>query len=101
MYVLVVVSVRIGHHPKFASQYVEMARLATTDDAQRDLFGDVTALLNALEEFGHGIEEDNHHPDAISHPIVTSRFQTFALRRTPPTSATPYADGPPVRRSPW
>ncbi len=78
-----------------------MARLATADDAQRDLFGDVTALLNALEEFGHGIEEDNHHPDAISHPIVTSRFHTFALRRTPPTTATPHADGPPVLRIPY
>lgn len=94
-------SVRIEHHPKFASQYVEMANLAGDSDEQLELFGDVTALLSALEEFGHDIEEDNHHPDAISHPIVTSRYQTFALRRTPPTSVTPYAYTPPVLRIPY
>ena len=72
--------VRVDYHPKFASQYEQMAGLAGDSDAQLELFGDVTALLNALEEFGHGIEEDNHRPDAISHPIVTSRYQAFALR---------------------
>lgn len=66
-----------------------------------DLFSEVTALLGALEEFGHDIEEVSHHPDAISHPVVTSRYQTFALRRTPPTRATPYADSPPVLRIPY
>ena len=66
-----------------------------------DLFSEVTALLGALEEFGHDIEEDSHHPDAISHPVVTSRYRTFALRRTPPTRATPYADSPPVLRIPY
>ena len=54
-----------------------------------ELFAEVTALVNALEEHGHAVEEDNHHKDAISHPIVTSRFHTFALRRTPPTKITP------------
>ncbi len=78
-----------------------MANLAGDSDEQFELFGDVTALLNALEEYGHAIEEDNHHPDAISHPIVTSRFQTFALRRTPPTTVTPYAYAPPVLRIPY
>jgi len=58
-------------------------------------------LVMALEEFGHGVEEDNHHDDAISHPIVTSRYRTFALRRTPPTAATPYAVLPPVLRIPY
>ena len=33
-----------------------------------------------------------------SHPIVISRLRTFALRRTPPTEYTPYADQPPVIR---
>lgn len=88
-------------HPKFANQYVAMSELASESDAQLELFGEVTALLNALEGFGHGVGEDNHHPDAISHPIVTSRFQTFALRRTPPTSVTPYAYSPPVLRIPY
>lgn len=89
------------HHPKFAAQYLKMARLADNSEEQLDLFGEVTALMDALERFGHGIEEDNHHPDAVSHPIVTSSFQTFALRRTPPTSITPYADSPPVLRIPY
>ncbi len=92
---------RVEYHPEFANQYVEMSRLASESDEQLELFGEVTALLNALEEFGHGVEEDNHHPDAISHPIVTSRFQTFALRRTPPTSVTPYAYSSPVLRIPY
>lgn len=85
----------------FASQYLEMASLAGDSEEQRELFGDVTALLSALEKFGHDIEEDNHHPDAISHPIVTSRYLTFALRRTPPTTVTPYAYAPPVLRIPY
>ncbi len=42
----------------------------------------------------------NQDGDA-SHPIVTSRFELFALRRTPPTIYTPYADGPPVLRIPY
>ncbi len=37
-------------------------------------------------------------PGDPSHPIVISRLQTFALRRTPPTDYTPYADAPPVIR---
>jgi hypothetical protein len=31
-------------------------------------------------------------------PIVTSRYDLHALRRTPPTDITPFADGPPVIR---
>jgi hypothetical protein len=95
------VPVRVEHHPRFASQYAALAELASASDVQWDLFAEVTALLNALEEHGHGIEEDNHRPDAISHPIVVSRFQAFALRRTPPTSVTPYAESPPVLRIPY
>ena len=32
---------------------------------------------------------------------MTSRFELFALRRTPPTVYTPYADSPPVLRIPY
>jgi hypothetical protein len=94
-------AVRVEYHPRFAGQYDAIAELAQTSDAQGELFAEVTALVSALEEYGHGIEEDNHHPDAISHPIVTSRFHTFALRRTPPTKVTPYAERPPVLRIPY
>ena len=76
-------------HPRFAGQYDALGELAQTSDVQWELFAEVTALVNALEEHGHAVEEDNHHKDAISHPIVTSRFHTFALRRTPPTKITP------------
>lgn len=94
-------AVNVEFHPRFAGQYGALAGLAETSDAQWELFAEVAALVNALEEHGHGIEEENHHPDAISHPIVTSRFHTFALRRTPPTKVTPYAERPPVLRIPY
>lgn len=76
---------RVEFHPRFADQYEALAELAQTSDAQWELFAEVAALVNALEENGHSVEEDHHHPDAVSHPIVTSRFRTFALRRAPPT----------------
>lgn len=92
---------KVEFHPKFAAQYDALAALADSDDNYLDLFGDVTALITALETHGHGIEEDNHHHDAVSHPIVTSMYRTFALRRTPPTPVTPYALQPPVLRIPY
>jgi hypothetical protein len=61
-----------------------------------DVFGEVMALLRALEDYGHGIE--GYQTEDASHPIVISRFQMFAPRRTPPTVHTPYADEPPVLR---
>ena len=33
--------------------------------------------------------------------MVTARVRMFALRRTPPTEYTPYADAPPVLRIPY
>lgn len=36
--------------------------------------------------------------DPESHPVVTSQLGLRALRRTPPTGVTPYAEGPPVIR---
>ena len=56
--------------------------------------GEVMALLGALEE--HGRDLEGEATDDPSHPIVVSRYHTFALRRTPPTAYTPYADAPPV-----
>lgn len=61
--------------------------------------GEVTALLTALEEYGHDLEGEA--ADDPSHPIIISRYQMFALRRTPPTSYTPYADKPPIIRIPY
>ena len=93
--------VGVSFHPRFAAQFAALADLAAESDDYLDLFGEVTALITALEEHGHTIEEDNHHQDAISHPIVTSKYRTFALRRTPPTTVTPHAFAPPVLRMPY
>ena len=87
------------HHPKFASQYKALAASAAGSEEFMELFGEITALLLALEDFGHDIEGE--HSDDASHPIVISRFQTFALRRTPPTRFTPYAHSQPVLRIPY
>ena len=93
--------VDLKFHRVFAERFAALADAATRSDELLELFGDIQSLLNSLEELGHGVEDDNHVPEAISHPIVTSRYQTFALRRTPPTSATPMAFGPPVLRIPY
>lgn len=91
----------VEFHPRFAAQLAALNDLAAEDGDYLDLVAEVTALVMALEEFGHGVEEENHHVDAISHPIVTSKYRAFALRRTPPTSVTPYAVQPPVLRIPY
>lgn len=89
-------SVEIFFHPLFARQIEQMAKEAEHDEALTEIFGDVSALLQALEEFGHEIEGDQ--PEDASHRIVTSRYELFALRRTPPTAYTPYAQDRPVIR---
>jgi len=69
----------VEFHPEFAAQYVRLC----TDENLLEIAGEVTQLLDALEQFGHEIE--GHDPDDPSHSIVISRLATFALRRTPPT----------------
>ena len=61
-----------------------------------EVFGEVSALLRALEDFGHDIEGEQS--DDASHRVVSSRYELFTLRRTPPTTFTPYAVGRPVIR---
>jgi hypothetical protein len=87
--------VTVEFHPTFARQYEQLCQ----DEVSADLAGEITMLLDALEVHGHDIEGEA--TDDPSHPIVTSRFQMFALRRTPPTMHTPYADAPPVIRIPY
>lgn len=89
----------VRFHPKFASQYECLAEQAGGSDDLLELFGEISALIQALEDFGHDIEGDQ--PDDASHPIVISRYQTFALRRAPPTRFTPYAYNPPILRIPY
>ena len=70
-----------------------LGELAAGDE--EEVFGDVMALLNALESYGRELDDERREE---SHPIVTSRYDLHALRRTPPTQSTPYATAPPVLR---
>lgn len=53
------------------------------------------ALLTALEEHGRDLDDEDREE---SHPVVTSRYDMHALRRTPPSEAAPHAVRPPVLR---
>jgi hypothetical protein len=61
-------------------------------DADPDVHVDVVMLIEALRIYGRSLS------DPESHPVVTSRFDLHALRRTPPSAAAPSAFGPPVLR---
>ena len=87
---------QVFHHPRFAHQYEQLAVAADEDEVLMEVFGEVSALLRALEDFGHDIEGDE--PEDASHPVVSSRYELYTLRRTPPTRFTPYASGRPVIR---
>jgi len=79
---------RVEFHPEFAAQYEQLC----TDVDLLELAGEITQLIDALEQYGHEIEGDASEDP--SHPIVISRLAMFALRRTPPTVYTPYATDP-------
>ena len=79
----------VRYHPLFERWITELA------EADEEVFGEVMALLTALEEHGRDLEGEARDE---SHPIVTARYDLHALRRTPPTQSTPYAVDPPVLR---
>jgi hypothetical protein len=81
--------VDVRFHPLFERWLVELA------DADEEIFGEVMALLTALEEHGRDLDDERREE---SHPVVTSRYDMHALRRTPPSEAAPFADAPPVLR---
>lgn len=81
--------VEIRYHPLFERWLVALA------EADDEIFGEVMALLTALEDHGRDLDDERREE---SHPVVTSRYDMHALRRTPPTVSTPYADSPPVLR---
>jgi hypothetical protein len=81
--------VEVRYHPLFERWLIELA------EADEEIFGEVMALLTALEDHGRDLDDENREE---SHPVVTSRYDMHALRRTPPSEATPYAVGPPVLR---
>lgn len=79
----------VRYHPLFERW---LSQLAGGDE---EIFGEVMALLTALEDHGRDLDDERREE---SHPVVTSRFDMHALRRTPPSEAAPYAVAPPVLR---
>ncbi|MEX1008142.1 MAG: hypothetical protein WD271_09910 [Acidimicrobiia bacterium] len=79
----------VRYHPLFQRWLEEPA------EVDEEVFGEVMALLTALELHGRALEDEVHEE---SHAIVTARYDLRALRRTPPTNTTPYATDPPVLR---
>lgn len=79
----------VRYHPLFERWLTKLA------EADEEVFGEVMALLTALEEHGRDLDDERREE---SHPVVTSRYDMHALRRTPPTESTPYAVAPPVLR---
>lgn len=79
----------VRYHPLFERWLIELA------GADEEIFGEVMALLTALEQHGRALDDEAQEE---SHPVVTSRHDMHALRRTPPSEAAPYATKPPVLR---
>ena len=79
----------VRYHPLFERWLVERA------EADEEIFGEVMALLTALEMHGRDLDDEDREE---SHPVVTSRYDMHALRRTPPSESTPYTVSPPVLR---
>jgi hypothetical protein len=79
----------VRYHPLFEKWLADLA------ESDEEIFGEVMALLTALETHGRALDDETREE---SHPVVTSRFDMHALRRTPPSEAAPYADAPPVLR---
>ena len=80
-------------HPLFDS-WLRSLLGEDTDDGLGwwEVRADIAALLMALETYGRNLG------DPECHEVVSTRLDMHALRRTPPTSTTPYAVGPPVLR---
>lgn len=85
----------VHFHPEFARQFEELCG----DPEMLEIAGEISQLIDALATYGHEIEGED--AEDASHPVVTARVRMFALRRTPPTGYTPYADAPPVLRIPY
>ena len=85
--------VEVFLHPSFDSWLQSLSGEDTDDGLDWwEACADIAALLMALETYGRNLG------DPECHEVVSTRFDMGALRRTPPTSTTPYAVGPPVLR---
>jgi hypothetical protein len=81
-----VVAWKVAYHPYFLEWFEESVNVDV------EVAGEIQALIDAVASHGRDLG------DPESHPVVTSRLGLRALRRTPPTSVTFSADGPPVIR---
>ncbi len=80
-------------HPLFDSWLRSLSGKGTDDGLDWwEVRAEIAALLMALETYGRSLG------DPECHEVVSTRLDMHALRRTPPTSTTPYAVGPPVLR---
>ena len=78
----------VFYHPRFASQYKALAASADNSEELMELFGEVTALLLALEDFGHDIEGEQPDDAAIqslSPSIRPLRYAELPRPGSPPT----------------
>lgn len=78
---------RVRYHPQ-ATNWLK--QLAQEDD---EVFGEIMALIKALEVSGHQLDDTD-----VSHPVWSSSQEMHALRRVPATQITPFATDPPVVR---
>ena len=86
--------VEVFLHPSFDSWLQSLSAEDSGDGLDWwEACADIAALPMALETYGRNLG------DPECHEVVSTRFDMGALRRTPPTSTTPYAVGPPVRWS--
>ena len=67
-------------------------RKIASDTEWAEVFGELMALIGALERYGRSLEGEE------TSPIVSSKYDMHELRRTPPSATLPYADEPPVIR---
>jgi hypothetical protein len=74
------------YHPFYVEWFANLLNVDV------EVAGEVQALIDALEHFGRTLGEPE------SKLLSTSKMGLRELRRTPPSSVTPYADGPPIIR---
>lgn len=77
--------VEVRQHPLFNAWLKELAGA----DQLQEVFGEVMALINALESHGRELEGDE------SHPVASTQYDLHALRRNPRLRPRPTPTGRP------
>ena len=81
--------VEVRQHPYFSAWLVKLAGTAQLED----VFGEVMALINALETHGRELAGEE------SHPVFSSHYDLHALRRNPPTPHQQHPGYKPITKS--